>query len=254
MKQIITTCIDQAVTQLREQGISLQEPPEYQVQRLKHSPYGDYASNIAIRLGQLCRQQPYALAKQIAELLVLPQSLSHAEVGGPGFINFFISAAALKKSVITVMDDLNPIYLTATDSSLQALAWLGGENKVWYNLVVTAQQRIISVLRQIDAAGLLMSCKTGLNALERLETPEEKVLMMAVYEHQELCADNIRHPENLMNFLQELAQGVHNYYNTVVLLCEQQELRAARLCLLQAVSRVFNYVLHHTGLCTLESR
>lgn len=251
MKQIIKLSLDQAIRDLiAQKSYAIATCPDYQIKRLRHNSYGDYASNIAIRLAQCLRTQPHSLAQELSALIRLPVQIDHTEVGGPGFINFFISSTGLHQATCAVMRTHN----VACSFDYEGILFNTESTRMNFRLIASAYKRVASVLRQIDEAGILMSQEEGLKGLHLLCLPEEQNLLMAIYEHAEVCAEWQQNPDNLMNFLQELAQGVHNYYNTVVLLCEQQAVRAARLYLLQAVLRVFNYVLHETGLCTLESR
>ncbi|MDI1351387.1 MAG: DALR anticodon-binding domain-containing protein, partial [bacterium] len=60
-------------------------------------------------------------------------------------------------------------------------------------------------------------------------------------------------PHHLAYYLRELANGLHSYYNAVQLLCEQEQLRSARLCLLEAVRQVLNNGLDLLGVSAPES-
>ncbi len=68
--------------------------PAFVIERTRSREHGDFAANLAMLLARPAKRNP----RQIAEALIaaLPASalLERAEVAGPGFINFFLSAAA----------------------------------------------------------------------------------------------------------------------------------------------------------------
>ncbi len=69
----------------------------------KDSKNGDYASNVALQLGKMLKANPRFLADQIAQAIDLDKTnLSHIEVAGPGFINFFLKT----ESIATIIDKI----------------------------------------------------------------------------------------------------------------------------------------------------
>ena len=50
-----------------------------------------------------------------------------------------------------------------------------------------------------------------------------------------------------------MANGLHSYYNSVQILCEQEGLRCARLCLLEAVRQVIENGLNLLGVSAPKS-
>ncbi|KGP63400.1 arginine--tRNA ligase [Legionella norrlandica] len=127
------------------------------------------------------------------------------------------------------------------------------DNPVYY--IQYAHARICSVLRQLKERGLLWDKDMGLKNLDLLEQPHETILVTLVCRYPEVIqsAASSCEPHQLAYYLRELANGLHSYYNAVQLLCEQEQLRCARLCLLEAVRQVLNNGLEILGVSAPES-
>ena len=83
--------------------LGIEHPPEeIEVQRPRQREHGDYATNVALALAKEAGRSP----REVAEVLVanLPESehVTKAEIAGPGFINFFVTAGWLYK----VLEDI----------------------------------------------------------------------------------------------------------------------------------------------------
>jgi arginyl-tRNA synthetase len=83
--------------------LGIEHPPEeVEVQRPRQREHGDYATNVALALAREAGRSP----REVAEVLVanLPESehVTKAEIAGPGFINFFVTAGWLYK----VLEDI----------------------------------------------------------------------------------------------------------------------------------------------------
>ncbi len=80
-----------------------------EVSPTKDSTHGDYASNCAMQLAGVLRQNPRAVAASICENLLLEGSVCEkVEIAGPGFINFFLSDryfADVVRAAATAGDD-----------------------------------------------------------------------------------------------------------------------------------------------------
>ncbi|KTD02670.1 arginyl-tRNA synthetase [Legionella geestiana] len=127
------------------------------------------------------------------------------------------------------------------------------DNPVYY--IQYAHARICSVLRQLKERGLSHSDTLGLANLERLTEPQEATLLTLLGRYPEVIEEAARscEPHQLVYYLRELANGLHSCYNAVTLLCEDETLRAARLCLLKAVQQVLHNGLTITGVSAPES-
>ncbi|MFT4058100.1 MAG: arginine--tRNA ligase [Legionella sp.] len=127
------------------------------------------------------------------------------------------------------------------------------DNPVYY--VQYAHARICSVLRQLKERGLSWEQEIGLANIHLLEQTHEAALiaLLARYpEVVELAASGCE-PHQIAYYLRDLANGLHSYYNAVQLLCENEQLRCARLCLLEAVRYVIKNGLDLLGVTAPES-
>lgn len=127
------------------------------------------------------------------------------------------------------------------------------DNPVYY--IQYAHARICSVLNQLKERGLHFNESMGIEHLSELSSPHELDLMTLMSRYPEVIANAAMHcePHQMAYYLRELANGLHSYYNAVQLLCENDCLRSARLCLLMAVSQVLKNGLHLLGVCAPES-
>lgn len=127
------------------------------------------------------------------------------------------------------------------------------DNPVYY--IQYAHARICSVLRQLKERGLLWDKTTGLKHIDLLDQQHETALISLICRYPEVveASASVCEPHQLAYYLRELANGLHSYYNAVQLLCEQEQLRSARLCLLEAVRQVLNNGLNLLGVSAPES-
>lgn len=124
------------------------------------------------------------------------------------------------------------------DFDLELAKSQSNDNPVYY--IQYAHARICSVMRQLAPRGLDLSAEDGLKNLAKLDTVVEQTVinLLGRYEEVVAAAANEYAPHLIAYYLRDLASALHSYYNAVQLLCEDEVLRAARLCLLQAVSQV----------------
>ena len=127
------------------------------------------------------------------------------------------------------------------------------DNPVYY--IQYAHARICSVLRQLKGRGLLWDKTMGLKHMDLLDQPHETTLISLICRYPEVIesAASVCEPHQLAYYLRELANGLHSYYNAVQLLCEHEQLRCARLCLLEAVRQVLHNGLNLLGVSAPES-
>ncbi len=76
----------------------------------KDTSFGDYATNVAMRLAKPLRSNPKMIATKIMDNLDFNQAnIQKAEIAGPGFINLFIKQEALANSILKILE-LNGNY------------------------------------------------------------------------------------------------------------------------------------------------
>jgi arginyl-tRNA synthetase len=63
---------------------------ELELERPGEAEYGDYATNVALRLAGARRQPPREIADEIAKTAANLEVVERAEVAGPGFVNLFL--------------------------------------------------------------------------------------------------------------------------------------------------------------------
>ncbi|MEN9328494.1 MAG: arginyl-tRNA synthetase [Candidatus Parcubacteria bacterium] len=69
--------------------------PDIVVEYPLHSEFGDYATNIALKLSKTLKKNPITLAEEIVAAIPSSPLIAHMEVATPGFINFTIHTSTL---------------------------------------------------------------------------------------------------------------------------------------------------------------
>jgi arginyl-tRNA synthetase len=127
------------------------------------------------------------------------------------------------------------------------------DNPVYY--IQYAHARVCSVLRQAGEKGFTFDLQNGLAQLARLDNEHEQILLteLSKYPEQvEASAVNLE-PHVIANWLRELANAFHTYYNSYQFLVEDKDLRDARLALVVAARQVLRNGLDLLGLSAPES-
>ena len=105
MKQALTELLQQAVNQLRADGVlTLETGPSIQLERTRDKAHGDLATNLAMAMAKNAKRNPRELAALLVEALPANAIISDAQIAGPGFINFFLApdaAAAVIADILT---------------------------------------------------------------------------------------------------------------------------------------------------------
>ncbi|MCF6766386.1 arginine--tRNA ligase [Thiotrichales bacterium 19S3-7] len=117
------------------------------------------------------------------------------------------------------------------------------ENPVYY--VQYAHARICSVFRQLSEQKKVYEPDIGLNNLSQLDTDIESDLANKLMQYPELIekASTKLEPHLLTNYLRDLAQLLHMYYNQCKFIVDNLELTQARLVLIDSVREVINNTL-----------
>jgi len=91
LKTLIETLLRRALDALPE---SLLPPAErgvaIEVERTKDAQHGDLATNLAMRLAKVTRQNPRKLAEALVAALPSDPAIAKVQIAGAGFINFFL--------------------------------------------------------------------------------------------------------------------------------------------------------------------
>ena len=112
------------------------------------------------------------------------------------------------------------------------------DNPVYY--LQYAHARICSVLRLVGEKGLTRDRERGRRCLGLLSEPHEQALLASLARYPEVieAAALGYEPHQLAYYLRELANDFHAYYNAHVFLVESDDLRDARLNLIDAARQV----------------
>jgi arginyl-tRNA synthetase len=113
------------------------------------------------------------------------------------------------------------------------------DNPVYY--VQYAHARVWSVMRELESRSFSWTVDAAIPCLDRLAESHEHALMRAVARYPEVIelAARQRAPQHVVHYLRELAQDFHTYYNAHRFLVEDDDLRNARLLLINAARQVF---------------
>jgi arginyl-tRNA synthetase len=124
------------------------------------------------------------------------------------------------------------------DFDLELAKSRSNDNPVYY--IQYAHARVASVFRQLDGSGQAWRPDNGLAKLGLLSESHESELMTALARFPETVASAAarRAPQTIVNYLRELANAFHTYYNAHVFLVDDGDLRDARLALITAAQQV----------------
>ncbi len=108
------------------------------------------------------------------------------------------------------------------------------ENPVYY--VQYAHARICSVFRNLEGMDMTWNAAIGEAALDQLTENRELALLRAVSRYPEVIesAARLRAPHLMAHYLSDLATEFHGYYNAHQFLVDDENLRNARLNLIEA--------------------
>ena len=99
--------LKQALTELIQQAVAIIAPGQANatitLERPKQAQHGDYACNIAMQLAKALKRNPREVAMDLIGDLPPSPYLEKADIAGPGFINFFLTANAKQQVVKTIL-------------------------------------------------------------------------------------------------------------------------------------------------------
>lgn len=127
------------------------------------------------------------------------------------------------------------------------------ENPVYY--IQYAHARVCSVFRQMVEKNLTYNQAEGLKSLTLLVQPHELQLLGTLSRYEDIIRNAAQQyePHILTNYLRDLANDFHAYYNAQQFLVEDASLRNARLTLVSATRQVIINGLKLLGVSTPES-
>ena len=124
------------------------------------------------------------------------------------------------------------------DFDLELAKSQSSDNPVYY--IQYAHARICSVLGQLAEKHLLLDETLGLSQLQLLKESHEQALITQLTRFSEVVeqAALSYEPHQLAQYLRDLANDFHTYYNAHQFLVAEANLRNARLCLIMATRQV----------------
>ena len=127
------------------------------------------------------------------------------------------------------------------------------ENPVYY--IQYAHARIASVFRQLAEKGHVWDAANGQRHLARLTASHEHALMVNLSRFPELVENAARNlePHLIAQYLRELANDFHTYYDAHTFIVEDAALRDARLTLVAATRQVLQNGVALLGVSAPES-
>lgn len=102
-KQQIESLIQSALLSLQSALNLPKALPKIIIETPKDKEHGDFATNIAMVLSKLIKQNPRQLAETIIQALPPSALITKTEIAGPGFINFFLSPHALYEVIAEIL-------------------------------------------------------------------------------------------------------------------------------------------------------
>ena len=106
MKNLIEALLKQALDALPEDMVPrAAREVGIEVENTRDAQHGDFASNLAMRLGKATRQNPRKLAEALAGALPPSPALAKVEIAGAGFINFFLKDDAYHREIGKVLQE-----------------------------------------------------------------------------------------------------------------------------------------------------
>ncbi len=127
------------------------------------------------------------------------------------------------------------------------------DNPVYY--IQYAHARVMSVFRQLEEKGLAWDRAQGSQSLARLTQSHEQELLINLSRYPEVLETAaINHePHQITNYLRDLANDFHTYYNAHTFIVDDPALRNARLNLISATRQVIGNALCLLGVSAPES-
>jgi len=106
LKTLIETLLKRALDSLPEDLVARTDRGVgIEVENTRDAQHGDFASNLAMRLGKAARQNPRNLAQALVAALPSSDAIDKVEIAGAGFINFFLKSDAYTQEIAKVLKD-----------------------------------------------------------------------------------------------------------------------------------------------------
>jgi arginyl-tRNA synthetase len=106
LKTLIEKLLVQALAALPEDLVpAASREAGVEVETTRDAQYGDFATNLAMRLAKATRQNPRKLAEALVRVLPPDPAIAKVDIAGAGFINFFLSPGAYHAEIGKVLHE-----------------------------------------------------------------------------------------------------------------------------------------------------
>jgi arginyl-tRNA synthetase len=106
MKTLIEALLKSALDALPEELVpAAARDVGIEVEGTRDALHGDFASNLAMRLGKATRQNPRKVAHALVAALPPSDAVDKVDIAGAGFINFFLKSDAYTPEIAKVLED-----------------------------------------------------------------------------------------------------------------------------------------------------
>lgn len=210
LKSHLYTLLSEAIAGLQGDDMLARDVAAHiTIERTRDKQHGDFASSVALELAKQMRRKPRELAQLIVERLSVSEQVAKAEVAGPGFINFFMAAAAFQGVVAEILD-LGTGYgrsRIGNDAAVQiefVSANPNGPLHVGHGRGAAIGSTLANLL---EAAGFKVQREYYVNDAGR----QMDILTASVWlRYLELCEETVTFPSNGYkgDYVYEIARGV----------------------------------------------
>ena len=212
MKEHIEELLIQALLHLIRDGVlSADCDIVPQLERTRSPEHGEFASNVAMVLAKRTGMAPRELAEIILGKLPRSRQLNHAEIAGPGFINFYMNQIALTTVVKDILYHGDSYGHVPPDSMHEVTVEFVSANPtgplhVGHGRGAAYGASLASILQ---ASGYQVQREYYVNDNGR----QMDILAVSVWlRYLELCGEQIRFPENGYrgDYIYDIAREVRN--------------------------------------------
>jgi arginyl-tRNA synthetase len=104
-REAIAQAVQAALRAAVQDGtLRLEAIPPVVIENPKEEAHGDLACTVALGLARVAKMAPRKIAEAILAHLETTEDIAKVELAGPGFINFFLSEAWLRKTLCAILD------------------------------------------------------------------------------------------------------------------------------------------------------
>ena len=181
-----------------------------QIERARAAEHGDFACNVALTLARQARMKPRDLAALLVERLPDSPWIERVEIAGPGFINFFLAAAAAHEPIRAARRE-GARYGRAAPRGQRVLVEFVSANPtgplhVGHGRGAAYGDALVRVLR---AAGCEVDAEYYVNDAGR----QIDILALSVWlRYLQALGEDVTFPGNVYqgDYIRELAEGLRN--------------------------------------------